>query len=478
MQRKYKEPLYKTSYVVGFLALILLVNVVLSSLASRFSWYFYTEEQYHHEISGVTERMFSETEEEVEIIFCMAEETMLTDPIYSLVYNTALQLKEKHSFLKIKIVNIFLDPQLVSKYAYAEGEDGELVKIHNIKETSVIFASGEESRVEDMESFFFLDQEDLITGYNGEEVMAACVGYVLEPHRPVAGFTHTHGESIGSAASLYAVLLAAGYEIRLIDLEKEAVPEEMTLIVSLNPLYDFSKAAEGSGIVAECEALTSFLDRGGRFLLSLDPYGKGELTHLTALLSSRGLTPTGRVIRDGENSITADGYTVIADYVKNGEGGALYETVSNVTDSRVILREAAVIECAPVEGYTVSPLLLSSASAVAYENGAAVDASGSFAILASSRAASGGEILLSSCVYLMASDAMNSAVYANRPLVMALVESNRPAPIGCRILSIGNSRLEDMTMSEAGLWTALLVGVLPLGVAAAGAVILVRRKHR
>ena len=89
-------------------------------------------------------------------------------------------------------------------------------------------------------------------------------------------------------------------------------------------------------------------------------------------------------------------------------------------------------------------------------------------------------MFLASSVYFLANDVMNSAIYANRDVVLASMEaaSGNPAPVGCRVLSIDNSRLEDLTMGTARLYTLLVAVAVPLAVSAVGIYVIVRRKIR
>lgn len=469
----------------GVLALLILFNVIFHAFATRFRWYLYTSEQYTHEIGTASETLFSGNEEEVRVIFCMPEEELLGDSIYSLVLNTFRQLEARHDFLSVEFVNIYLHPSAVKPY---RGEDPETGKErYPITEQSVIFVRGQGAsevfRVESLSSFFVLDEEKTITAYNGEEIGLSCIRWVLRDRHPVAAFTSTHGENFGELLAFATTLTASGYDLSVLDLHGE-IPEEVELIVIANPRWDFDRSAPGPGIRSELDRLAEFLARGGSLFVSLDPYAKADLEGLRGFLAERGLTAGTAVIRDRENSITYDGYTLITDVADGPRAAALSDRLGAYTSSHSVVREASAITCRTVGGWQAEPLLLSSPSSECYEGGALVDREGSYPVFAvSSAEVEGGKaatVLLSSGVYLLADDVLNSATYENRATVLAALElaSGEENPVGCRILAVETGRLEDLTMGTARLYAVLLSVVLPLAVLSVGGICVIRRKTR
>ena len=472
------------AFVAAVLVALVLVNVIINALAARFSWYLYTEERYEHTIGNAADAVLRDVPDgkTVKVLFCMAEDKMEADTVYALVLNTFRQLEARYDFIEIDFVNIYLRPDLVAPFRET-AEEG--IK-NTITEQSVILVSGEDRknyRVENLQSFFVLDGEQRITAYNGEEIAVSCVAWVLAEHHPLAGFTVGHGENQSDLLAFYTALVASGYEIRLLDLNED-IPEGMELIVIANPRWDFLRGAEGSGVESELDRLEAFLADGGALFVSLDPYAKAPLNGLRAFLAERGLAATQDVIRDPQNSITTDGYTLVTEFAPSAFGGAITARLGAFGTSRAIVREASVLSLLSVDGYTVEPILLSSAASQSYRNGVMTSGDGSFPVLAvSKKALDGGKtetVFLSSSVYFLANDVMNSAIYANRDVVLASIEkaSGNPTPVGCDVLSIEQSRLEDLTMGEARLYTLLVAVVAPLVVSAVGIFIIVRRKIR
>ncbi len=477
--------LFGAALVASVLAVLILVNVSITALASRFGWYFYTEEKYEHTIGEASHAVLDGASgERVRVLFCTSREALEGDVIYSLVLHTMLQLAERYDFIEIEYKNIYLNPSEVKPFRTRTLANGEEVE-YPITEQSVIFVSGEDStvfRVESLRSFFVLDSSEVITSYNGEEVALSCLAWILRDEHPVAGFTALHGENFGELLSFSTALVAAGYDISVIDLDRD-IPSGVGLVVIANPRWDFERGAAGSDIEAELDRLGAYLDAGGSLFVSLDPYVKDDLGSLRAFLAERGLSATQDVIRDRESSITPDGFTLVT-HIGDGEtAAAIAARVGAHTDSRAIVREGSVIECSTVNGWTAEPLLLSSSAAETYRGGELISDEGEFPVLAVSRPAEGdssSHILLSSSVYFLANDALNSASYTNRDILLSALEaaSGMPAPVGCRVLAVGNELLEDLTMGTARLYAWLLIAILPLAVVAVGAAVMIRRKTR
>lgn len=277
--------------VAVIVILVVIVNVIVTALASRYSWYLYTSPRYEHEIGNSSETLFSDLDQgrELKIRFCMKREDMEGDSAFRLVLETARQFSEKYAFISVDFLNIVVMPGNdgadIERYKYgaapALDENGKKIKKNAVTERSVVFdAGGNDFTVATLQSFFILDSQQYITGYDGERVMSALIHRTMAEKRPLACFTIGHGET--SNEQLYNILVCAGYEIRTVDLAKEELPAETSLVVISNPLYDFETSAEGSGITSEIDRLTAFgAGEGNTVFAVLDPLIT-DLPHLNA----------------------------------------------------------------------------------------------------------------------------------------------------------------------------------------------------
>ena len=467
-------------------AVLVILNVIVYALATKYSWYLYTAPRYEHQIGDASDSLFADLDQgrELKIRFCMNEEDLESDSAYRLVLATARQFEEKYGFVKVDFINIVVNPGEVSRYKYgaapeSDAETGEKIKKNNISKSSVIFdAGGNDFAVMNLASFFILDSSQYITGYDGERVMSALIHRTMADERPLACFTIGHGET--SSELLYNILICAGYEVGTVNLAKEEIPDGTSLLVVSNPLYDFEVAAPGSGITSEIERLTAFADAGGSVFVILDPLIT-ELPHLNDYLSGWGLSRREGTVRDMTNSLTADGYAIAASFSSSDAGDAIRDRIRAFSNASVVLKRAAAIELdESVAGVSVSPILSVGRSASIWADGEKTDGAGGYTVAAYAGRENGSGVFLVSSVYMTSPDAIRTNGYANADFIYAILEyaDGAKVPLGTTVMLIQTDTLEGVTRGYIRLTLLILVAVIPAVVAAGGAVIRLRRKNR
>ncbi len=497
---KPSHEIYRTILVIALIAVIVVMNTVIYGLAKNNSWYFYASEPLEHTIGRGTYSYVREVAEkgQVRIIFCDTQENLEGDQVFNLVWQTAHQFAAAHpDFVSVDDpVNIFTDPELVEPYKYETNEDGSYVlvdgerkKINEINRYSVIIAGEKDFAVLPMQSFFVLDEDQIILSYTGEEVFAAMIHRVqtASTFRPTAYFTESHGESYSSA--LMNRLICAGYNIESVDFVKGDIPySEGNIVVISNPRYDFTRGM--SGVMGELDKLDAFLNKGGSVFAMLDPVITGTVK-LEEFLSSWGITvmraetdasPRDTVmVHDSANSITTDGYALITEIAREGIGEEIGAAMDAIDAGRVIISRASPLVVSSPEGKSVTPLLISSRTSAAMANGETIDSEGRYPVAALSRdERTGGGVFAVSSVYFTTQSALTTNEYGNRDLIFYIVGElcDISVPTGGTHLLFEETAVEDLTMWEARLWTVLLCVVLPLSVAVAGTVILIKRRNR
>ncbi len=494
-----KEGRSSSGIFILAISMLLAVNVLLYVLVTAFGWYFPEKKEDDLSLSGSTDMLFADAIAEgkkVKISFCMPDpDSFEGHDTGKYVHLTALEFQKDYpDFIELEYINVMTrrdsHGRLVDLEKYKKDMRGEE---QYVLKTSVIFECGENYKVltdayssAGFSDFYTLDSSNYITSYNGEEVMAAMISWVLQDEHKTAYFTQYHGEAPDIA---FANLLScAGYYIDVIDLRQESVPEDAAMLVVSNPKTDFERAAEGSGIKTEIERMRDYLDRGGNLFVTLDPYVK-TLAVFESFLDEYGIsfaetvTESGiaqrNLIKDPTNAITTDGFTLVTEYSSDALAEAIKAKTESFSDGRVIVRECSALELSG----NAKPILVSSGSSVCDAGGVTVDEAGSYAVAAYSEAVSDAgvaRVFVIPSIYLTASDALVSRGYSNKDFAYALLEeffgSDMP-PYGCRPLVFNTNTLENLTMGTAKLYTALLM-LIPVSVAAVGAVILIRRKYR
>lgn len=457
-----------------FVVAALLLNVLVYALATRFSWYFYTTTRYTHEIGDAMAEKINAAEHKVNIRFCMAKEDMLSDSVYSLAYKTAEQYAARYpdKITLLPSYNVYTDHNAIAAYVEKTGVTG-------ISERSVIVESEVDCRILDLSDFFLLDSKtSYINAYNGEEMLAAAFFWVqkkAEEH-PVAYFTVDHGENFTSSG-LVMLLTMAGYACDTVALSSTAIPEDCALLVTVNPIYDLEKAKEGSGIVAEYDRLTRYLDNGGCFYLSVDPSSEAfsSLDNLRALCASYGITVGDTQLYDFTNSLTRNGKTFVTSLAEDGAPD-FASRVGDYTESRILVRDVSPLTLAATDKTEAVMPLLYTAETAEDEAGNA----GVYTVAAFSRLKNGGRLFFGAGAYMAAGDVVDTPYYGNEAFLYAALEEMgcKTAPAGTVILEVENEALRDLTNGEADRIFVLQVAVVPAILVCVAVAVVIRRKRR
>ena len=465
-----------------FIAILVIFNAAFYALADRYSWYAYTAASYEHEIGDVSRTYLGDLDtegREVKIRFCKTEDQLESEVVSRLALDTAKQIAARHDFVTVEYINIYTEPGKVEKYLYEYNDKGERVETEeSITTDSIIFDGGDEYMIQSLSNFYHLDSNSSILAYNGEEVMLAMVHWVLTDEHETVYFTVNHGEISGMG--LYNLFVCAGYRVDELNLTLDEIPDDAAMIVISDPKYDFEKAAEGSGIMAEIDKLEQYLDDGGRLYVALDAL-LGELPHLDELLSDYGFVREGATVRDVSEAISADGLMLLARFASGTAANAIASSVGSYGGGRVVIREAAPIKLIDGKaGVTAESLLVSAPGSAAYANGEQVSSSGSYTLAALSENTAGGGIFLTTSIYLAAEDFLRSDGYANGEFLYAVLGETLDVdvPLGTTTLAFDNEAIEGLTMGVVHAWSIVLIAVVPIAVLTFGNVVRIRRKNR
>ena len=496
------EKLSSSVLTAIILGLVIVVNIIVFVLDSYFGWFIFKPSSEQIEISGATDIYFEQAISEgrkVEIVFCRAEDEVAANSAGQFVLQTAKQLAERHEgFISLEFINIIRQVNSKGEHinlADYQEESASGEKIPLLK-SSVVFKCEDQVKVltdgyssTGYSSFYTLDASGNAYAYNGEEVIASMVMWVMNKEHKTAYFTTYHGET--ADYGFRNMLICAGYNVETIDIRNNEIPyDETGLIVISNPVKDFERAQEGSGVVTEIERLREYMSRGGNIYVALDPYGE-RLPVLEEFIAEYGISVATAevggerirsIVRDADNAITADFYTLVANGADTELGRSLMQTVRSFNSADVIVRESAVLEINSELG--AEPLLVTSPSAELYAGGGKVGERGTYSVSAISRFVNDegdvGSIVVAPSVYITATDALTSGGYANREFVYAMMEevfgSGKP-PYGCNTVFYTENVLENLTMGSARGYAVLLM-MIPVAIAAVGVVITVRRKNR
>ena len=260
----------------------------------------------------------------VEIIFC-TDPDVLNDNQYSrYVHYTALGLQKEFSdYIDVQYVNIIKNPSAVQKY--------KATSATNIYSSNVIVSFGTEYRVFTVDSLFTANDASSTDywAYNGEKKLTSGILAVTRAESPIACLTVNHGEQIEGQTEFLRLIEAAGFDIQLLDLENETIPENCRLIITYAPQTDFFGDPNDQN--DEIDKLDAFLDNAYSFLYVCDP-ATPALPNLEEYLEFWGIDVATKtdsagitenyLLQDKEFNVDGEGYALIATYETLGKGAS------------------------------------------------------------------------------------------------------------------------------------------------------------
>lgn len=346
--RKFKYGSLSVVMTCVIIAAVMLFNGVFKLLADKYLWYTDLTRDEIYTLSDVAVEAVADIDKDVHILFCDDPDNLEADYYSKMVYKTALGLAEQNDYIHVDTVNIWREPSAVNKFKNNSKD--------SIYASDIIIYSGTEFRVYRLKAMFTFNDSSSDTpwAYNGEKKMVSGILAVTQAESPIACITVNHGEPFVASSDLEAnqyiisLLEDGGYEVQLIDLAHQEIPEDCRLMVIYDPQDDFL-VADGVSTISEIEKLDRFLDGTNALMVFVNPTTP-VLPNLEEYLEEWGIkfnrytdnlgNTLGTTIRDYSNSLTEDGMTVVGSYATYGLGASLHSDMRTTYPPKVIFKNA------------------------------------------------------------------------------------------------------------------------------------------
>lgn len=270
----------------------------------------------------------------VDLIFCAAPDLLMRSEQTRYVYYTALSLQKQYpDYVRVSWRDVWDNPSSVDEF--------RSTKYSNIYQTDVIVASGSEYRVNTVRSYYTYDtdtSETVPLGYNGQKQFVKQILDVTGAERPICCLTTNHGEpfealDLKDRANWYDyktfmdVIEGAGYEIQYLDLEKEEIPENCRLIITLDPQKDFVSSFGNDAVeISESKKLDEFLKKSYSFMVIADadtPFDK--MPNMNEFLELWGIRyKTAEGVDDSGSSVVGNAQVINPDHSLAGGGESFW----------------------------------------------------------------------------------------------------------------------------------------------------------
>ena len=287
-----------------------------------------------------------------EIIFCADRDKLEGNTFMRYILYTALSLERAFDWIEVSYVNVEKNPSAVQAY--------KITSATRIYPSDVIVSCGSEYRVQTSSGFFtYSDASDSDPwSYTGEKTFAAALLAVTCAEAPIACLTTNHGETVENCNTLIKVLEGAGYQVQMLDLERDEIPADCRLIVTYDPQTDFYGYGNvGSVGLSEIDKLDAFLDNAFSFMLFVDNEtpvlpNLEEYMQEWGVTVRRGTDADGQMqnyhIKDEVAHMDESGYTPIGTYATGGFGASVTADIrSHDYPAQVVFPDATALGQSP-----------------------------------------------------------------------------------------------------------------------------------
>ena len=324
---------------VVVIALVILLNVIVSILGDRVNLKFDLTPEGNFEISDETKNYIASLNEDVEI--CTTVDEMLFQTTENIYYRQAYEVLKKYEQNSDKIAVNFVDmtvnPTFVEKYKqYYSG---------SISEYSIIIFNEQSKRIKvisvndlfNTEINYYTMSQNIVSS-KAEQVLTSSLMYVTDPDPKTAVYLNVVSQST-SGENITDMLESNGFDVVQIDPLTEEIPMDADMIILNSPLNDFDQ-----GLI---DTLYEFMENGGNYgknMIYLASAYQNATPNIDAFLAEWGIKIGDGIVGETntQNLASATSAYAIRSYIEQNDytGGIPAETF----DSPVVAYNARPVE--------------------------------------------------------------------------------------------------------------------------------------
>ena len=339
--KKFKYGGSAAALTVIVIALVLILNVVFTSLANTNGWYTDLTGASIYSISDAFEKALDDIlnpeggeKKYVNIVLMMDEDRFSLNSAYTnYVYHTIKQTEQKFDNVKLISKDIVKNPEEKTRYQLNEAD------VIYSTDVAIELADSNHSPIIDkvpkrysIENFFtWMTKTNETTGkttksiyaYNAEVAFISAISRLVNfADRPTAYYLQGHGgPTLEQAYNWTAFLEQIGYNVKAINLSYEDFPYEngskhnSDVLIINAPIYDLlAPTSENPDIVSEAKKIREFLQTNYGNLIVMENSSTPKLYALEELLSEWNLG-YGASVKDNAHSVSgSNGVKIFADY--------------------------------------------------------------------------------------------------------------------------------------------------------------------
>lgn len=295
--RKFKYGTLATVLTVIFIIAVILINIFAGYMTDRFVWEVDMTRERLFEISEDTKEVLADLNEPITITV-LAEETAYRDAAPSNSGSVNLlgniyEILQRYETLAggkitVRYINPNLNPKIVEQYN----------TLGNIYTNDIIIESSKRFKKLSPHNLYSAKTDErtgttYYVGLRAEQRITSALLFVTSDQITKAAYIRGHNEMY-NVDELDTLLNYANYEITNINLLREDIPEDVTLIIIDAPTRDFT--------TDEIKKLDAYFERGGDALIAMTPNVTDELKNLSLFFLEWGVRYQDQVIFDSRQS--------------------------------------------------------------------------------------------------------------------------------------------------------------------------------
>lgn len=462
----FRSGVYSTAILAAAIVLAVLLNLLVGALPKKYTEFDLSEAKMYT-LGDSSKKLVQSLDQDVTVYYLC--ETGSEDAILTKLLD---HYTDESSHFRWEQKDPAIYPTFAAQYGASDVSTGSLIVV-----------SGENNVVLDAADLYEYDYSDYYTTgsanvtFGGEKQITSAIYKLTAAEETHAYYTTNHGEQ-ALTSSLTEALEAQNITAQPLDLLTSTIPDDCDLLIINDPTSDFAS----DGLVDEISQLQTYLENGGRVLLTTNGYD--ETPNLDAVMAQFGLAREAGLVVEGDSSHALYGYpySLFPDYGTTDESTAL-DGVNRST--HVMLSVAQGITITETDGVTAESLLNTSEDAYSKlnfdtssttdkENG---DTDGPFSLAVWARnETTGAEVIWIGCPNMD-----NEQLYQSIPGNLTFLQGCAASMVGQDIL-IDTKALEaspiTIPASTATTLGLVFVFVLPAAVLIAGAVVVLLRRRK
>lgn len=497
--KKLKHGSMATVLTVVFIVVLVLVNVVATSLFERFPLNIDMTSDDSYTISDEAKDYIKNVKKKIKITVLSEESEFTSTSKYIRQSNEILKnIVKSNGNIDLKYVDLLSNPEVKSEYEDALSEYDIIVETgENHERTTVVHPQDLVNFSSDFENSFQQNMgatlDAFIEYYGGmtaiqnystgiesncaEQAFTSAILKVTDAN-PITVTFLTGRNEIASLSYFQTLLNANGYTVNSVDITTQDIPKETNLIVIGAPGVDYT--------ADEVEKVSAFLDNGGKLkknLLYIESVQQPDTPNIDELLEEYGIKFRDEFVYDSNQSNASNGYVFMEqanDKFMDDIRDDSLRLITNVYTKPITIdyNEKKMLTCEAYiqtsdTGYTMDEKNKELSSGVTVT--AAV---GSKAEFDNDKTNYSNLIALGS-EYFVSDTVLQMSQYLNRQWILSIVNgvTGKSSSITIEPKTVEGG-LFDLTNTQIRILEWVFIVIIPVIVLAIGIIIWIRRKNR